>query len=83
LLFATYRFLTKLQTQTRHEDKDDVQELQWPKDLEPELEPTLGQIFLAGAGCGLASTYVDPARPTKTETKRDRLLSPADFSRRQ
>ena len=58
LLFATYRFLTKLQTQTHHEDND--LQLQRPKDLEPELEPTLGQIFLAGAGCSLASTYANP-----------------------
>jgi hypothetical protein len=64
-----------------HEDRDDVQRLQQPKDLEPKLEPTLGQIFLAGAGCGLASMYVDPTRPTETEMKHDRLVSPADFSR--
>jgi hypothetical protein len=76
----TYRFLMKLQTQTRNEDKDDVQLLQWPKDLELELELTLGQTFLTGADCGLTSTYVDPARPTETEMKCDCFLSPADFS---
>ncbi|KAI0297462.1 mitochondrial carrier domain-containing protein [Multifurca ochricompacta] len=42
LLFATYRFLLKVQVQ---KNKDDS-------------EPTLDQIFLAGAGCGLASTLL-------------------------
>jgi hypothetical protein len=70
----------KLQTQTHNEDKDDVRLLQRPKDLELELEPTLGQTFLTGTDCGLASTYVDPAHPTETETKCDCFLSPADFS---
>ena len=50
LLFATYRFLLKVQVRP---DDD---------------EPPLAQIFLAGAGCGLASTYVNvraylPAKP--------------------
>ena len=61
MLFATYRFLMKLQTQTRpsHDDGNENGNHARPKGL--ELEPTLGQIFLAGAGCGLASTYVPHA----------------------
>jgi solute carrier family 25 (mitochondrial carnitine/acylcarnitine transporter), member 20/29 len=46
MLFATYRFLMKLQV---HDN--DTQDHQ-------QRQPTLGQIFLAGAGCGLASTYI-------------------------
>jgi solute carrier family 25 (mitochondrial carnitine/acylcarnitine transporter), member 20/29 len=46
MLFATYHFFTKLQM--RH-DKDAQNH---------DQQPTLGQIFLAGACCGLASTYV-------------------------
>ena len=66
MLFATYRFLMKLQTQTRHVD-DDAQS----KSKGLELEPTLGQVFLAGAGCGLASTYVNPpTRSTKHRMKK-------------
>jgi len=38
LLFATYRFLLKVQEE------------------DARREPTLAQIFVAGAGCGLAST---------------------------
>ncbi|KAF8470283.1 carnitine/acyl carnitine carrier [Russula ochroleuca] len=45
MLFATYHFFTKLQM--RH-DNDDAQDQQ----------PTLGQIFLAGSYCGLASTLL-------------------------
>ena len=46
MLFATYRFLMKLQVHARDNEPQDQQRQQ----------PTLGQIFLAGAGCGLAST---------------------------
>lgn len=45
MLFATYRFLMKLQV---HDN--DTQDQQ--------RQPTLAQIFLAGAGCGLASTLL-------------------------
>ena len=47
LLFATYRFLLKVQLRSDNDDGP---------------VPTLAQIFLAGAGCGLASTYV-PSQP--------------------
>ncbi len=56
MLFATYRFLMKFQVQ-HHSDTQDQQR-----------EPTLGQIFLAGAGCGLASTYI-PSFLTKKKEK--------------
>ena len=46
MLFATYRFLMKLQVRQDNDAHDQDQ------------QPTLGQVFLAGAGCGLASTYV-------------------------
>ena len=49
MLFATYGFLMKLQLQVHDNDTRDEQG-----------QPTLGQIFLAGAGCGLASTYYIP-----------------------
>jgi len=52
MLFATYRFLIKLQI--LHDDDAKYQ----------QRLPTLGQIFLAGAGCGLASTHV-PFSPPK------------------
>jgi hypothetical protein len=45
MLFASYRFLMKLQVH----DNDA---------RDQHRQPTLGQIFLAGAGCGLASTYI-------------------------
>ncbi|KAH9958833.1 mitochondrial carrier domain-containing protein [Russula dissimulans] len=45
LLFATYRFLIKFQM--------------WHDDQTPDdQQPTLGQVFLAGGGCGLASTLL-------------------------
>jgi len=55
----------KLQAQTRHEDND----AQQPRDLKPELEPALGQTFLATAGCGLTSTYINSLliQPTPNE----------------
>jgi Domain of unknown function (DUF2828) len=59
-------------TQTCHEDND--LQLQRPKDLEPELEPTLGQIFLAGTGCGLASTYANPPLVPSNQHSLDVLL---------
>jgi hypothetical protein len=45
--------------------------VQQPRDLEPELEPALGQTFLATAGCGLASTYVNSllVQPTPNEMR--------------
>jgi hypothetical protein len=55
MLFATYHFFTKLQMQ--HDNDAHNQ------------QPTLAQIFLAGACCGLASTYV-PFPPTKRKPKR-------------
>ena len=64
MLFATYRFLMRLQVHGVH-DNDDAQ------DQHPQPEPTLGQIFLAGAGCGLASTYIPspPSAPLKRKRK--------------
>ncbi|KAF8493017.1 carnitine/acyl carnitine carrier [Russula emetica] len=47
MLFATYRFLMKIQAHDNHDAQDQQQR-----------QPTLGQIFLAGAGCGLASTLL-------------------------
>ena len=59
MLFATYHFLMKLQTQTRHDDHD-------ARTQGLELELTLGQVFLAGTGCSFASTYVKtPTHTTK------------------
>lgn len=52
MLFATYRFLIKLQVHN-----DDAQDQQ--------RQPALGQIFLAGAGCGLASTYIPSLLPSR------------------
>jgi hypothetical protein len=49
MLFATYRFLMKLQVHGVHDN--DAQDQQ-------QRQPTLSQVFLAGAGCGLASTYI-------------------------
>jgi hypothetical protein len=46
---------------------------QQPKDLEPELEPTLGQIFLAGTGCSLASTYINLPRSSNQHPNEMRL----------
>jgi len=47
MLFATYRFLMKIQVHDNNNAQDQQQR-----------QPTLGQIFLAGAGCGLASTLL-------------------------
>ncbi|KAH9055742.1 carnitine/acyl carnitine carrier [Lactarius vividus] len=60
LLFATYRFLLKVQV--RPDATDDQRQVQ---------EPTLGQIFLAGAGCGLASTLLTtPIELIKTQQQK-------------
>jgi len=56
MLFATYRFLIKLQMLHDDDAKDQ------------QRRPTLGQIFLAGAGCCLASTYV-PFLPSSSPPK--------------
>lgn len=57
LLFATYRFLLKVQVRP---DADQQQQ-----------RPTLGQIFLAGAGCGLASTLLTtPIELIKTQQQK-------------
>lgn len=58
MLFATYGFLMKLQLQV-HDDH--------ARDHQQQQQPTLGQIFLAGAGCGLASTYYTPLPYLKKE----------------
>ncbi|KAF8270714.1 mitochondrial carrier domain-containing protein [Lactarius quietus] len=62
LLFATYRFLLKVQV---------------PPDGQQEPMPSLAQIFLAGAGCGLASTLLTtPIELIKTQQqKRQQRLS--------
>ncbi|KAI0285638.1 mitochondrial carrier domain-containing protein [Russula brevipes] len=69
MLFATYRFLIK--TQMRH-GNDDAQH-----HTSSSTEPTLGQIFLAGAGCGLASTLLtSPIELIKIQQqKQQQLLS--------
>jgi hypothetical protein len=61
MLFATYHFFTKLQM--RH-DNDDAQDQQ----------PTLGQIFLAGSYCGLASTYVVPSPSPHQKRKKTNVF---------
>ena len=69
MLFATYRFLMKLQV---HDN--DAQDQQ--------RQPTLGQIFLAGAGCGLASTYVHHFLPSSSPFKERKVNdSPLLFHR--
>ena len=61
LLFATYRFLLKIQLRSDNDDGP---------------VPTLAQIFLAGAGCGLASTYVpSPCLTLHLPTLFGRLLT--------
>ena len=64
MLFATYHFFTKLQMQHDNDAHDQ--------------QPTLAQIFLAGACCGLASTYV-PSPPKRMFY----FYTPIDCSRRR
>ncbi|KAI9510548.1 mitochondrial carrier domain-containing protein [Russula earlei] len=69
LLFATYRFLMKIQM---HHDNVVV-----------DQEPTLGQVFLAGGGCGLASTLLTtPIELVKVQQqKQQQHLSSAEVGR--
>ncbi|KAI9440879.1 carnitine/acyl carnitine carrier [Lactarius indigo] len=69
LLFASYRFLLKVQVRP-----DDA-----AADQQQMQEPTLGQIFLAGAGCGLASTLLTtPIELIKTQQQKQQQRLSAD-----
>ncbi|KAH9074969.1 carnitine/acyl carnitine carrier [Lactarius deliciosus] len=69
LLFATYRFLLKVQV--RPDAAADQRQVR--------QEPTLGRIFLAGAGCGLASTLLTtPIELIKTQQQKQQQRLSAD-----